>query len=275
MKRIIPLLMMMLTIISCEQDPTNSLPNENLDHFETGQLKILLNVDNMPEDVVLVTATLSRAELDPISFNLDIGEQYATANIEDIAVGWWTLVVRALNSADNIIYSGSTYLEIIGGQSNSVNLGLSSSGDLLVNVTWEDEEDELYPDRFEENDEMSHASAIGEYQYYEGLTVTENDEDWYSIYISADSIALKCLFNHDEGDINIDILNKNGEVLESSTSTTDDEITYYIADQLDEYFIRVYLVSGEQNTYTIWWDDIWVWDNYKKSGLKNNGEGVD
>ena len=60
-----------------------------------------------------------------------------------------------------------------------------------------------------------------------------------------------------DGDINIDLVDRNGNVLATSQSTTDNERINYIVNSLDTYYIRVYMPSGHRNTYTFWWDDIW------------------
>ena len=88
-----------------------------------------------------------------------------------------------------------------------------------------------------------------------------DDDDWYSMSLSADSLSISCDFIHSNGDINIDLVDKYGTVLTSSRSNTDNERINYIVDQLETYYIHVYLSSGESNKYTFWWDDIWQGGN--------------
>ena len=90
------------------------------------------------------------------------------------------------------------------------------------------------------------------------LSVSDQDDDWYSMSISADSLSIACDFSHSAGDINIDLVDNNGTILASSQSQTNNERIHHIVNRLETYYIHVYLSSGNSNTYTIWWDDIWA-----------------
>jgi len=114
-----------------------------------------------------------------------------------------------------------------------------------------------YDDQFEENDRQTDAVPLYEYTYYKDLYVSSNDEDWYALMISADGLTITCDFNHLDGDINIDLVDKNGNILASSSGESDHEEIYYIVDNLETYYIHVYMKSGDSNQYTIWWDDVW------------------
>jgi hypothetical protein len=111
-------------------------------------------------------------------------------------------------------------------------------------------------DQFEENDKRSDAAPIDEDTVYDSLKVVANDDDWYAMSTSADSIFVACDFIHVNGDINLDIVDESGTILASSNSDTDNEEINHILNSLGTYYIRVYLSSGNDNTYTIWWDDI-------------------
>ena len=53
----------------------------------------------------------------------------------------------------------------------------------------------------------------------------------------------------------MDLLNKDGLIIASSQSLTDNEKIGYAHAPLETYYIHVYLTSGTSNTYTLWWDD--------------------
>ena len=59
-----------------------------------------------------------------------------------------------------------------------------------------------------------------------------------------DSLVITCDFIHDEGDINLELLDQNGTVLASSEETSDHEEIIYIATTLGTYYIHVYMESG-------------------------------
>ena len=115
----------------------------------------------------------------------------------------------------------------------------------------------LADDKFEENDYLYNATPLTEYTYYKDLYISTNDDDWFSMTLSADSLSIKCDFSHTDGDINIDLVDKDGNILAKSQSITDYERINYIVDDLETYYIHVYQSSGTNNTYTLWWDDIW------------------
>ncbi|KAA3617502.1 MAG: leucine-rich repeat domain-containing protein [Calditrichaeota bacterium] len=129
----------------------------------------------------------------------------------------------------------------------------------------------LQDDQFEENDELSNAAPLTEFTYYHDLFISINDDDWYSMTISADSLSIKCDFIHTDGDINIDLVDKNGNVLATSQGSTDNERINHIVSSLETYYIHVYQVSGTNNTYTIWWDDIWQGEGKSVRG----GHGIE
>ena len=112
-------------------------------------------------------------------------------------------------------------------------------------------------DKFEENDQQSEAAPLIEYTYYNDLFVSAHDDDWYSMTLSADSLSIACDFIHSNGDINMDLVDKSGTILASSKSLTDNERIHFIVNHLDTYYIHIYMSSGNSNTYTFWWDDIW------------------
>jgi hypothetical protein len=112
-------------------------------------------------------------------------------------------------------------------------------------------------DQFEDNDQQSDAVSLYEYTYYRNLYVSAQDDDWYSMTLSADSLSIACDFIHANGNINMDLVDNSGAVLASSQSLTDNERIHFIVNQLDTYYIHIYMSSGNSNTYTFWWDDIW------------------
>ena len=64
------------------------------------------------------------------------------------------------------------------------------------------------------------------------LTLTTGDEDWYKAYFPNDGTPdqfITSVFDHQEGDIDIEIYDANNTLLRSSNSVTDDE-TIYLSD---------------------------------------------
>lgn len=119
----------------------------------------------------------------------------------------------------------------------------------------------LEDDKFEENDLRSNAAQLEEGIRYLSLTISEDDDDWYALIISADSVTIECRFIHEEGDINLEIFDESGDSLTSATSITDDEALSYNVESLDQFrthYMHLYTSSPKLQKYTLFWDDRWT-----------------
>jgi hypothetical protein len=246
----------MLVIISflwsCNQQSINP-ELENYSNEPKGMMELSLDMTNAPPEVVRLEGRLSNYNGEEIYIGFDIDEYYATATVEDIASGIWTLTVDAFDINDNIIYTGTTEVTVYPGTITPVSIHLNpANGSIEITVTWGYEDDQ-----FEDNDQLSDATPLWEYTYYRNLYVSAVDDDWYAMEISADSLSIRCNFIHSNGDIDIDLVDQSGAVIASSQSNTDNEnIDHIVNDINGTYYIHVYVSSGINNTYTIWWDDI-------------------
>ncbi len=234
----------LLALCACEQ---NSGDHDN--KINTGVLSIQMDVQQIPGEVVQISGLLSREGFDPIRFEFEVTDHSATKLIEAIAVGVWKVRIDAHNNRGDIACTAATEVLVEANEVTPVYIHLMKTGSVEIIVTWGD-------DQFEENDIQEDAAAIWEYHYYEDLYVSMADDDWYSIDLSADSVSIICEFQHDKGDINVDLVDSHGNVLKSAKSKTDHEVFSYIVHRLDTYYIHVYSLSNKSNRYTIWWDDI-------------------
>jgi len=251
------LLMILFFLLSCNQQSTTPELEDNSD-IPDGLIKISMDMSDAPSKVDKLKGKLYNNAGDEIHFDFDIDDQTATAYLENIPSGDWMLTVNALDEDDNIIYTGTTEVTVYPGAVTPVSLHLNpATGSLQITVTWGNGG---IDDQFEENDRRSDAVPLYEYTYYKDLYVSSKDDDWYAMIISADGLTITCDFNHADGDINIDLVDKNGNILASSSNESDHEEIFYIAENLETYYIHVYLKSGDSNTYTIWWDDVWQSD---------------
>jgi hypothetical protein len=215
-----------------------------------------MDMTNAPAEVERMEGKLNNDNGEIISFDFEIDDHTATAEVENIPIGKWTLLVHAIDGDDNIIYTGTSEVTVHPGVVTPVSLHLNSAtGSLIITVTWGG--DGGNDDQFEENDYQANATPLYEYTFYRNLYVSSYDDDWYSMTLSADSLSIMCDFVHANGDINMDLVDRDGNVLASSNSATDNERNHYIVNQLDTYYIHIYMSSGNNNTYTFWWDDIW------------------
>ncbi|MFH0758179.1 MAG: pre-peptidase C-terminal domain-containing protein [Bacteroidota bacterium] len=245
MKQITICFFVFLAISACENKTGIQNPE-----IKTGVLSLQMDVQRIPSEVVKIEGSLSRVDFESIYFDFEVAEQSASQLIEYIAIGVWTVKIDAYNDAGDIIYSATTDVLVVANLVTPVYIHLMKTGSVEIIVTWGD-------DRFEDNDYLEDAAALWEYHYFEDLYVSADDEDWYSISLSADSISITCDFIHKNGDINLDIVDGNGNILRSALSETDNEALSYTVKQLGTYYIHVYSLSEKSNSYTLWWDDIW------------------
>ena len=66
--------------------------------------------------------------------------------------------------------------------------------------------------------------------------------------ISSDSISVVCSFIHEEGDINLDIVDWKGDIRSSAISETDNEIFSYVVD-LSEQEKVAHEITGHDSIY--------------------------
>lgn len=259
MKSLIYIIPVIISLMwSCNQHSTNPEFDNNTDRTK-GIMKLSLDMINAPKEVIRLQGKLYNPNGEEKYFTFQIGEYYATAIVEDIAAGKWTLTVDAFDINDNIIYTGSTDVTVYADTITPVSIHLNPvNGSLEITVTWGDGDDQ-----FENNDQLSNAVPLLEYTFYQNLYVSATDDDWYAMVISADSLAIVCNFIHSNGDINIDLVDQTGTVIAFSKSNDDNEkIDHVVKNVNSVYYIHVYLSSGTSNTYTIWWDDIMSAGNY-------------
>jgi hypothetical protein len=83
------------------------------------------------------------------------------------------------------------------------------------------------------------------------LLATCEGEDWYTISVGAGlKLHVTVAFRHAQGDIDVALVDASGEVLASSTGTTDEETIDWTAPASGPVWLRVYTL-GAANPYTL------------------------
>ncbi len=104
-------------------------------------------------------------------------------------------------------------------------------------------------DAAEDNDALEAAipAAPGAYG---GLAVCADDEDWYAVAVCAGgAVAVDVTFAHAGGDLDVELLDAGGDVLDTSDSSDDDERVEHAAEADAVVFVRVYGFAGAENAY--------------------------
>jgi hypothetical protein len=120
---------------------------------------------------------------------------------------------------------------------------------------------EAADDNYEENDTLATAYSIASNELTWLSTIAGDgiqlDEDWYQISVTSGftNVLVDLQFIDAEGDIDIQLVDSTGAVLQGSYSTTDDESINYIVPAGGIYYLRVYY-GNAGNAYDLWWDDI-------------------
>ena len=101
--------------------------------------KLSFSFTSVPNAVVKVVAKLTRNGFSDQLLTLTISDagRSASGSMTNIAAGPWYLEVDALNDSSVVLYTGSTNVDVIPGQTVSVNLQLHPpSGNIDIEVTW-------------------------------------------------------------------------------------------------------------------------------------------
>jgi len=78
-------------------------------------------------------------------------------------------------------------------------------------------------DSYEENDDAAGGAPVGDGNY-PGLAACPTDPDWFLVDLDVgDELTVDVLFAHADGDIDLELRGPAGALLDSSTSTTDEE----------------------------------------------------
>lgn len=143
--------------------------NENepdISEIKSGQISIEMNLKSMSDEVMQIKGSLHRPHFDTIQVDFIIEEQMATAFLEAIPVGIWTVKIDAYNSYGEIIYSGSSQVEVLVGKVIPIYIHLYKTGSIEVTVTW-GEKNELvayYPfngSAYDESGNLNHGIVNG------------------------------------------------------------------------------------------------------------------
>lgn len=101
----------------------------------------------------------------------------------------------------------------------------------------------------EPNDNPSSASTAlnGSYDI-----CAADDEDFFAVELVAnDRIDARIFFEHDDGDLDLELWAPSGETLERSQGVGDEERVRRVVDVAGVYFVRVYGFAGATNGYNV------------------------
>jgi hypothetical protein len=106
-------------------------------------------------------------------------------------------------------------------------------------------------DVFEPNDDVT-APRV-EPTRHEGLHLCPSDDDFYGVFANAgDVLEVRIFFSHDEGNLDLRLIDKDGSTeLAKSETTTDDEMVSHEVTEEGEYHIHVTGVGDASASYVL------------------------
>jgi hypothetical protein len=103
-------------------------------------------------------------------------------------------------------------------------------------------------DASEENDSSAAARPISP-GTIQNLNTCTGDDDFYSIQLAAnDQISATASFSNGEGDIDLQLLDSAGTVLDSATTTGNSENVSFTAASAGTYYVRAFLYADNGST---------------------------
>jgi hypothetical protein len=134
--------------------------------------------------------------------------------------------------------------------------GENNARNPLYNLIIQPPTSSIDPDAFEPNDQRATATNFAVTQpFYEfdQLSIHQaGNEDWYSFYLSKSGAAghyVSANFEHSLGDVDLQLLDRNGLLVRSSTLAANEERISLAGLPIGDYFIRVYGNSNARQQY--------------------------
>lgn len=108
-------------------------------------------------------------------------------------------------------------------------------------------------DRFESNDSIAAATDLGEVGDRSEVDLSIHapaNDDYFRLEAAADgTLSVTVSFEHDQGDIDVELLDENENVIDSSTSTDDEERIVRGVAAGEVYYLHVFGYSGAVNPH--------------------------
>ncbi len=128
-------------------------------------------------------------------------------------------------------------------------------GDVEISDVEVEPEEEIWvctADGFEPNEGLPGAIPISP-GINEGYTICADDQDWFWIYLAqGDQLTVRTEFINANGDLNLFLVNDQGQVVQNSTSSTEDfEEVAVTAGQSGTYYFFVTSYGGMENIYNL------------------------
>ena len=131
---------------------------------------------------------------------------------------------------------------------------------------WRNAGEDLKDDRMEENDGFW-SSWYVDPNYYTGLILNNDDEDWFHTYLNeGDVIDVSLNFDHGKGNLELELWSPSQSLRAGSYNEYDYEYISFMADMSGDWRVRVYHADADSKVnydLGIWIkDDYYEWNNH-------------
>ena len=148
MKPIIIVVLFAVLLFGCKNESPTSTANQNQG---SGGMSLAFNKSEIPSNVAVITATLSREGYTSIIKNLNIlTDTSAEISIPEVLVGTWNLKVDAKDVNGTLLYTGEAQVVVVAGQTVNITLTLqqvsqTQTGTVKIVVTWANTNSLIFP----------------------------------------------------------------------------------------------------------------------------------
>jgi Tol biopolymer transport system component len=127
-------LAILFVLIGCGSESSVKPSNE-----ETS-FSLRMSRETIPEVVNSIQAQISNGDDAVFTVDFDMDSDPVEAEFTDLQLGTWNLTVSAFDAGDNLVFLGETEVQITHGM-NYANVEMNPvSGNLIVNLTWNEDE---------------------------------------------------------------------------------------------------------------------------------------
>ncbi len=224
-------------------------PTANLVTSESG--------DTADFQVVLASQPTDDVSIAIASNNTNEGEVSATS-LTFTSSNWNTPQTVTITGTDDTEQDGDVHYTIVTGAAVSGDALYDGLNPADVSVTNLDDDSPppvpgLEPDRFETNDSLATATDFGVINGTSetGLTIhSSSDHDFFSFVArKKGTFEIATQFAHTDGDLDLTVYDASGNVLGSSTTSSDDESVSLSLSGRQRYYVEVHSPAGDTNSY--------------------------
>ena len=110
----------------------------------------------------------------------------------------------------------------------------------------------MFIDFLDTNNTLANAAAVTRGTTHANEIKTDSENDFYRFTIKkGETVTFKIAFEHDKGDLDMELLDADGDTIETSQGTDDEETIRYTAQEDTTVSLKVYGYDEAKARYTL------------------------